>query len=76
MALLATPDTYRFDDAEYHVVYIPTSPLPMSGGILFVPTNAVRKVDMTADALMQIYFSLGVLSSQAVPGKHLAVPLA
>lgn len=71
LALLASPDTYRFDDRDFHVVYVPTSPLPMSGGIVFVPCDAVRKVDMTADALMQIYFSLGVLSPQAVPTKHI-----
>ncbi|HID22724.1 MAG TPA: DUF502 domain-containing protein [Planctomycetaceae bacterium] len=70
LALLASPDTFRFGEKECHVVYIPTSPLPMSGGIVFVPKQSVRRVDMEVEQLMQIYFSLGVMSSNVVPAKY------
>lgn len=76
LALLASPDVYVFQGRQCRVVYIPTSPLPMSGGIVFVPLEAVTKIDMSAESLMQIYFSLGVLTSQVVPGQYHAPQVA
>ncbi len=71
LGLLAGNQTYRFVDQECHIVYIPTSPVPMSGGIIFVPVARVHNVDMTIDDLMQIYFSLGVMSSKVVSDKYI-----
>ena len=42
----------------------------MSGGIVFVPTDAVHSVEMTVDDLMKIYFSAGVLASQVIGDAH------
>ncbi len=70
LALLASPDLYRFGEVDYRVVYVPTSPVPMTGGIVFVPAENVRKVDMTAEQLLRIYFSLGIFTSQVVPDKY------
>jgi len=70
LALLASPHHFRFADQDCYVIYIPTSPVPMSGGIVFVPTSAVHRVDMSVDDLMQIYFSLGVMASQVVPERY------
>lgn len=71
LALLASNEIYRFRDQDCHVVYIPTSPIPMSGGIVFVPIDAVLPIDeMAVDDLMKIYFSLGVLSPQVIPNQY------
>lgn len=70
LALLATADTYRFAGQECCLVYIPTSPLPMSGGIIFVPVRSVQPVDMSVEELMQVYFSLGVMASRVVPFQY------
>lgn len=67
LALQASADRYLFDGRECYVVYMPTSPLPMTGGILFAPVSCVTPVDMTVDSLMQVYLSLGVLTSRVVP---------
>lgn len=67
LALLASPDRLRVGDREYCVVYIPTSPLPMSGGVLMVPAEQVREIPMSVERLMQIYLSMGVMTSAAVP---------
>ncbi len=67
LAFLTSQDTYRFHGEDCHIVYIPTSPVPMSGGIVFVPVKSVHHVDMSVDSLMQIYFSLGVMASSVVP---------
>jgi uncharacterized membrane protein len=70
LALLTGWQVYRFSDQDCHLVYIPTSPVPMSGGIVFVPTQKVQAVDMDLDALMQIYFSLGVMATKTVPANY------
>ena len=72
LGLLVSDDVYRFGGREYQIVYIPTSPVPMSGGIIFTPVLSVHKVDMHVDALMQIYFSIGVMSSSVIPDKYIA----
>ena len=72
LGLLVSPDVYRFGGQEYHVVYVPTSPVPMSGGVVFVPTDAVQKVDMQVEDLMQIYFSIGVMSAKVIPEQYVA----
>jgi len=72
LGLLASTETYRFDGRDHRLVYIPTSPIPMSGGILFVPAESVSEVDMTAEQLMRIYFSMGILAPEVVPGAHRA----
>jgi uncharacterized membrane protein len=64
LALMPSPDRYRLADRDYHVVYVPTSPLPMTGGLLFVPVESVRSLDMKVDELMSIYLSMGVTGPQ------------
>jgi len=70
LGLLASRDTFRMRGEECRLVYIPTSPLPMSGGLVFVPAGAVEKVDMAVDDVMKVYLSLGVLASQLVPERY------
>lgn len=70
LALLASGEIYRFAEKEYKLIYIPTSPVPMSGGLIFAPADSVQKIDMSVDDLMKIYFSLGVLTPQVVPEEY------
>ena len=70
LALLAAADVCTFGGRDCRVVYIPTSPVPMSGGIVFVPVEMIQEVDMQVDDLMQIYFSLGVMSPSVVPDAY------
>jgi uncharacterized membrane protein len=73
LALLTSPTVYNLDEGRCHLVYLPTSPLPMSGGLTFVPVDAVSPVpDMDVDGLMRIYFSLGALSQQVMPARFVA----
>ena len=72
LALLPSPGVFNFQGQNCHVVYIPTSPVPMSGGIVFVPTDRVTFLEMTVDDLMRIYFSLGVLAGDTIPEQYVA----
>lgn len=71
LALRASQKTFHFRDRDCFIVYIPTSPVPMSGGIVFVPTEGVQEVDMSFDELMQIYLSLGVVAASAIPKEYI-----
>ncbi len=70
LGLLASPETYQFDGRDHRLVYIPTSPIPMSGGILLIPSASVHEVAMSAEQLMRIYFSMGILAPEVVPKEH------
>ena len=62
LALLTTREVYVVEGKRRQLVYLPTSPVPMSGGLVFVAEDAVSPVPgMDADDLMKIYLSLGAL---------------
>jgi len=72
LALMPSPETYRFGDRDYQAVYIPTSPVPMTGGLIFVPVEDVTVLDMSVDKLMSIYLSMGVTAPAMMPGRAAA----
>ena len=74
LGLLASDQVYRFKGQACKVVYVPTSPLPMSGAVVFIAADSVQKVDMKVDDLMKIYFSIGVLSSKVIPDQYVVPP--
>ncbi len=55
-----------------YVVYIPTAPVPMSGGIFFVPADDVQPIDMAVEDLIQICVSLGVMTPTVMPAQYRA----
>jgi uncharacterized membrane protein len=71
LGLRASPKVFHFRDRSCFIIYIPTSPVPMSGGIVFVPTDAVQEVEMEFDDLVQIYLSLGVVAGSVVPEQYI-----
>ena len=64
LALMPSPERFRIEGVDYHVVIIPTAPVPFGGGLLFMTTESVKPADMTVDALMSIYVSMGVTTPQ------------
>jgi uncharacterized membrane protein len=74
LGLLVSDDVYQFDGQACQIVYVPTSPLPMSGALVFAAIDSVRRVDMSIDALMKIYLSIGVMSSKVIPDKYIVSP--
>ena len=62
LGLLASDQVYRFNGQACQIVYVPTSPLPMSGLVVFAAADSVQQVDMQVDDLMKICFSIGVMS--------------
>ena len=64
LALLASPTPIRIGEAEYHAVIIPSAPVPVGGSLIFVPTKNIQRADISVDAFMSIYVSMGVTGPQ------------
>jgi uncharacterized membrane protein len=64
LALLVSPQRYRICGREYHIVIVPTSPVPIGGGLVFVPAEVVQPTDLNVEGLMSIYVSMGITAGQ------------
>jgi uncharacterized membrane protein len=74
LGLLVSDHVYRFNGQACHVVYVPTSPLPMSGAVIFAAADSVHRVNMQVDELMKICFSIGVMASKVIPEQYVVQP--
>ena len=66
LAFLVSPDKFRIGETDYHIVIIPTAPVPFGGAMVFVPVHNIRPADMSVDGLMSIYLSMGVSAKQHI----------
>jgi uncharacterized membrane protein len=64
LALMPSPERFNIDGVDYHVVIIPTAPVPFGGGLVFMPVDSVEHSEMSVDGLMSIYVSMGVTTPQ------------
>jgi uncharacterized membrane protein len=68
LALLASQQIYTIAGERRRLVYLPTAPIPMSGGLVLVGEQAITPVpDMKVDDLLKVYVSLGALAPEAMP---------
>lgn len=74
LGLLVSDQSYRFNGKVCQIVYVPTSPLPMSGVVVFAAADSVQQVDMQVEDLMKICFSIGVMSSKVIPDQYMVPP--
>jgi len=74
LALLASHDRYYIGELSRVMVYLPTAPFPMTGGLILVPEENITVVpDMRVDDLLKVYFSLGALAPESMPPEMLRV---
>jgi uncharacterized membrane protein len=64
LGLLPSPDTVTLNGETYHVVLIPSAPVPVGGALVYVPVKWVRPADIGIDGLMSIYVAMGVTPRQ------------
>lgn len=69
LGLLSTPEPVRIGEIEYLAVLVPTAPVPVGGGLLYVPREWVTPADIGVDALTSIYVSMGITSAQHLSTK-------
>jgi len=60
LALLPTREKFRINEVDYHAVLVPSAPVPVGGSLVFVPADSVHEADLSVDAFMSIYVSMGV----------------
>ena len=64
LGLLSTPEPVRLGDQAYLAVLVPTAPVPVGGGLLYVPEGWVTPADVGIDGLTSIYVSMGITTPQ------------
>ena len=64
LGLLSSPEPVMVDGHTYLAVLVPTAPLPVGGGLIFVPADWVTPAELGMEALTSIYVSMGVTAHQ------------
>jgi len=75
LGLLSTPEPVLLGGKPYVAVLVPTAPVPIGGGLLYVPPEWVTPAEVGIEALTSIYVSMGVTSHQhlASAGRDTAI---
>ena len=66
LGLLPMPKPIFIGGESYHVVLVPSAPIPVGGALVYVPTAWVKPANIGVETLMSIYVSMGVASPQMV----------
>lgn len=66
LGLLSTPEPVRMGDLDYLAVLVPTAPVPVGGGLLYVPSGWVTPAEVGIEGLTSIYVSMGLTSQQHI----------
>ncbi len=67
LALLSSPEAVLVNGRPCLAVLVPTAPVPIGGGLLFVPEEWVSPAAIGAEAVTSIYVSMGVTASKYLP---------
>ncbi|NWG24705.1 MAG: DUF502 domain-containing protein [Pseudorhodoplanes sp.] len=62
LALLPSPEPISISGASYFAILVPSAPVPVGGGLIYVPAAWIKPADIGVDALMSVYVSMGVVS--------------
>jgi uncharacterized membrane protein len=64
LGFLSTPTPVLIGGQPYLGVLVPTAPVPVGGGLLYVPPEWVEPAGINMEAVTSIYVSMGVTSDQ------------
>jgi uncharacterized membrane protein len=64
LGFLSTPQPVQISGQHYLGVLVPTAPVPVGGGLLYVPPEWVEPANIGMEAVTSIYVSMGVTSEQ------------
>jgi uncharacterized membrane protein len=67
LGLLPSGQTVQVGGVDCLAVLVPTAPLPVGGGLLYVPIEWVSPADIGIEALTSIYVSMGATSARHLP---------
>jgi len=66
LGLLSTSVPVLIGGQPFHAVLVPTAPVPIGGGLLYVPADWVEPAEVGMEGVTSIYVSMGVTSSQYI----------
>jgi uncharacterized membrane protein len=69
LGLLPMPKPIVIGGELYHVVLVPSAPVPVGGALIYVPAAWVKPANIGVETLMSIYVSMGVASPHFVETK-------
>jgi uncharacterized membrane protein len=75
LALLGSDVPVLVNGQRCLAVLIPTAPVPVGGGLIYVPEHWVTKADVGIEAVTSIYVSMGLTSPQYLQRADGALPL-
>lgn len=61
LALLPSPHTIDLEGKRYHAILVPSAPVPVGGGLIYVPVEWITPSDIGVEGLMSVYVSMGVV---------------
>jgi uncharacterized membrane protein len=64
LGLLSTPEPVMVGGRPFMAVLVPTAPVPVGGGLIYVPSDWVTPAEMGVEGLTSIYVSMGITSRQ------------
>jgi len=64
LGLLPSTDIVALNGVDYHVVLVPSAPVPVGGALVYVPVKWVKPADIGIEGLMSLYVSMGVTARQ------------
>jgi uncharacterized membrane protein len=70
LALLPNPEPVILSGNKYHVVLIPTAPVPIGGALIYVPVEWVKPADFGIEAFTGVYVSMGISPTPATPSQE------
>jgi uncharacterized membrane protein len=69
LALLVSPDEIFIKGKPFYAVIVPTAPVPVGGGLFFMPVTSVERAGIGVDELTSIYVSMGLSAPQLLAAK-------
>lgn len=64
LALQSSPEVVIVDGRRCLIVMVPTAPVPVGGGLIFVPEDWVSPAELSVEAITSLYVSMGVTAPQ------------
>lgn len=68
LALMPNPKPIELGGKAYLTVLVPTAPIPIGGGLLYVPAEWVKPAEIGVEQLSSIYLSMGLTQPVATSG--------
>ncbi|QWW06324.1 DUF502 domain-containing protein [Pseudomonas aeruginosa] len=56
----AQPEAVELDGRAHYAILVPTAPIPVGGGLLYVPVEWVKPAQIGMDTFTSIYVSMGI----------------